>query len=77
MPNCPGNDAHFVFGHVDVEARAHGVRLPRARLSVGQHGRVVAFEASFHQMTDRRVVDGTLSGIQVVTKVERERLVFA
>ena len=77
MSNCSGNDAEFVFRHVDVESGAHGVSLSRPGLTVSQNGGVVALEAPFHQMAHGRIVDGALSRVQVVAKVEGKSLVFA
>ena len=77
MSDGSGYNAQLVFGHVNVEAGSHGVRLTGPSLSVRQDGGIVPFETALDKMTDGGVVDRTLRRIQVVAKIERERLVLS
>lgn len=71
------DDAHFLLVRVGEHATAHGVRLARPRLSIGQHGGIVARKEGIQQGQDRVLVHCHLAGTRVEHAVKGEGTVGA
>eukprot|EP00982_Pelagococcus_subviridis_P011740 31115-Pelagococcus_subviridis.AAC.11 len=66
------DDAHLVLRERVGRGGAHGVRLPAARLSVRENGRVVAVKARLHERRHEVFVHRALLRVRVVHLVEVE-----